>query len=141
MRAPSPGDRRKFLAAATKALRFKVEKGADVSVELADIQERRREALMMIVERVENYTGADDAPIVSAKDLWDRGDTSVADEVGDYAALLLGVSEEDAKNSGGSPASPQQATQHSPAIAESVSENTLRLPATAMAAVTPPISI
>lgn len=130
IRAPTQADKRAHLLAVSK-LSQSIATTPDA--ELERVMEACRVTIEMFVLRVEGYADAS-GPIATAKDLWERGETRLADEVGGWIMGLLGLSEPQQKNSDGSSASSQAATQVSSGTAASASPTASTSTATATAA-------
>jgi hypothetical protein len=105
IRVPSEGDKRAHLAEIVGDVDMS---GAEprMRVGFATLLERKGAAIKRFVERVEGYAGPDDVPIVTAADLWERGEDAISSEVAGAIDGLLSLSAEEKKDSPASSVSP-----------------------------------
>lgn len=140
LRAPSEADKRDALVVlvgqaeagpgAKDAVKVKTDQG-EVTIGFSQEIEKKGCRLARWVERVENYADSDGEPIATGADLWERGEYGFALEVDEAIGILMGLSVEERKNSAGSSASSQAATQASGGTASNVSPTASTGPATA----------
>jgi hypothetical protein len=136
IQAPTQGEKRAHLADTIRAVRVASVEG-EVKLDFADVLERRRLVIERFVKRVEGYEDQHGAPIADGETLWERGELGLCSEVADFVEALLGLNEEQRKNSEGSSASSQAATPASSGTAASASPTASTAPATATVDRTP----
>lgn len=105
LKAPSEADRRAHLAEIMERVDVTAASPGSppkLSLTFADILERKRKAILRFVDKVENYTGQDEQPIVTAADLWERGELAVCNEVDEEIERLLALGEPEKKGSAAS---------------------------------------